>query len=189
MTESTDPLIALGLNDKQARFVRAYCAPQNNFNATKAYYEAYGLCSESSYKTAQVNASKLLSKTIIQQAVDMERARILERHDDITNEILQKWWTMTSVSIFDFVDLHGQTPTIKPLPEIPPHLRPAIKSIVSTAHGINVTLHDKNKALENLAKVLGLFVDRVQSINEPYESLIERCERQRRKQKNKDNTE
>lgn len=189
MMESTDPLIALGLNDRQTRFVRAYCAPKNNFNGVRAYCEAYGVCYGSAYRTAQVNASKLLSKTIIQEAVDVERARLLARHDDIAEEVLQKWLTIVSADIFDFVDCDGQTATLKPLCDIPPHLLTCIKSIVPTAHGVNLTLHDRNRALENLAKALGLFVDRVENVSRDYENLIERCERKRRKQKNKDNTE
>lgn len=168
------------LNDKQQAFVRAYCNPKNNYNATRAYCEAYGICYQRAYRSAQVGASKLLSKSIIQRAIDNERKRILERHDDMVDTIIQQWLTIGTTDITQLLDIQGQTVKLKEFSEVPPHLLMCIKSVKNTAHGVDVTFHDKLRALENLAKTLGMFTTVVHNTNEPYESLVEKIERQRK---------
>jgi hypothetical protein len=67
--------------------------------------------------------------------------------------------------------------------EIPQHLRSCIQSIKTTSNGVEVKFHDKNKALENLARALGMFYERVQNVNSDYESIVEKVERKRREAK------
>lgn len=169
------------LNHRQRAFVQEYCNPANGFNATISYARAYGLNLATQYDSAKRSASRLLSTNVhVMDAVDNERKRILRRHDDMVDTIMEQWLTIGTVDVTELLDIEGHTVRLKELSELPPHLLICIKSVKNTTHGIEVTFHDKLRALENLAKTLGMFTLVVHNTNEPYESLVEKIERQRK---------
>nr|DAU13496.1 MAG TPA: Terminase small subunit [Caudoviricetes sp.] len=176
----------LGIMPQQQDFVYFYCHPDYGYNATRAYCKAYGLNDIDDYSTAASNASKLLKTTKIMDAVDIERARRLESHEDLARFVLAEWYKMAQADITEALNIRGPIVMVRDMAEIPQHLRSCIQSIKTTSTGVEVKFHDKNKALENLGRALGMFVERVQNVNEGYESLVDRVERQRREGRDAD---
>jgi len=171
------------LNNRQQAFVREYCNPSNGFSATHAYARAYGLDLTTQYDSAKRSASRLISTNVhVMGAIEVEKRRILERHDNMVDMIMQQWLIIGTVDITELLDIQSQTVRLKELSELPPYLLACIKSVKNTAYGIDVTFHDKHRALEKMAKALGLFTTVVQNANEPYEDLVSRIDRLRREQ-------
>lgn len=174
----------LGLNPQQEDFVYWYCHPDMGYNGTRAYCKAYDKDDIDDYNTAAVNASKLLKITKIMDAIDLERKRRLESHEDLANFVMGEWYKMAQADVTEALNIVGPIIMVKDVSEIPQHLRNCIQSIKTTSNGVEVKFYDKHKALENLGKCLGMFVERVQNVNEDYESLVERVEKKRRTEKN-----
>jgi hypothetical protein len=175
----------LELSEKEQDFVFWYCHPEYGYNATRSYAQAFHEGEIENYSSTSTLASRLLKKVDIMTAIDRERARRLARHEELADSILRQWYIMATVDITQFFDIHGHTVSLKELSEIPPYMLNCIKSLKTTAHGIEVIFHDKDRALENLAKALGMFRTVVHNTNEPYESLVQKIDRQRREIKNK----
>jgi len=176
----------LNLNEKQQDFVYWYCHPDYNYNGTRAYAKAYGLSNIDDYANCQTSASRLLSNVMVMDAVDIERNRRMESHEELATFVMSEWHKMAQADITQALNITGPIIMIKDMSEIPQHLRSCIKKIETTSSGVKVEFHDKNKALDSLAKALGMFVDRVQNVNEDYESLIDKIEKKRaEKKKNK----
>lgn len=176
----------LGLNAQQEEFVVTYCRPDFNFNGTRAYGQVYGIDLDAEYNTAQVNASRLLSNAMVMRAVDIERNRRAESHEDLARFVLNEWYKMANVSITDLLNITGPIVMVKDLAEIPAHLHSCIETIKTTSNGVEVKLRDRDKALENMAKALGMFVDKTQNLNEDYETLVEKISRERREARAKE---
>ncbi|MGB0817799.1 MAG: terminase small subunit [Candidatus Puniceispirillaceae bacterium] len=183
-TQSAYPQFdGLNLNPKQQSFVYWYCHPDYSYNATRAYCKAYGHSDIDDYQSAASSAHNLLKNTKIMDAIDIERKRRLESHEELAEFVMQEWYKMAQVDVTQALNITGPIIMVKDVSEIPQHLRSCIQSIKTTSNGVEVRFHDKNKALENLAKALGMFVEKVQNVNEGYESLVERVEKKRRAEK------
>lgn len=169
----------LGLNPQQEDFVYWYCHPDMSYNGTRAYAKAYGLSDIDDYNTAQSAASRLLSNVMVMDAVDLERKRRLNSHEELAEFVMGEWYKLAQSDITQALNIAGPIVMIKDLSEIPQHLRSCIKSVKTTSSGVEVVFHDKNKALDSLAKALGMFIERTQNVNEDYESLVDKIERKR----------
>lgn len=176
------------LNERQKSFVYWYCHPDYAYNATRAYCKAYGLDDIENYNSANASAARLLANVSIMDAIDVESKRRMEKHEDLAQFVLNEWHKMAMLDPTQFLNICGPIVTFKDVSEIPQHLRSCIKSIKTTSNGVEVAFHDKNKALENLARALGMFVDKVQNVNEDYESLVQKVERKRREKKGTENS-
>lgn len=174
----------LNLNEKQQDFVYWYCHPNYSYNGTRAYAKAYGDKDIENYASCCESASRLLRNVNIMDAVDIERNRRAESHEELASFVMNEWHKMASADITEALNITGPIVMIKDLAEIPQHLRSCIKTVKTTSSGVEVTFHDKNKALDSLAKALGMFVERVQNVNEDYESLVDKIERKRIEEKN-----
>jgi phage terminase small subunit len=173
----------LDLNPQQQDFVYFYCHPDVGYNGTRAYCKAYGLSDIDDYASAATSAGRLLKNVEIMDAVDIERKRRLESHEDLANFVMAEWYKMAQADITEALNITGPIVMVKDLSEIPQHLRNCIKSVKTTSSGVEVAFHDKHKALENLAKALGMFVERTQNVNSEYESLVEKIDRKRREER------
>jgi phage terminase small subunit len=171
------------LTAKQQAFVYWYCHPEYNYNSTRAYCKAYDLGDIDDYASAASSASRLLKNVNIMDAIDIERRRRIEDHEQLAEFVLKQWHNMAQADITEALNIVGPIIMVKDLSEIPQHLRSCIKSIKTTSNGVEVVFHDKHKALENLAKALGMFIERTQNVNETYESLVDKVERKRREAK------
>jgi phage terminase small subunit len=172
----------LDLKPEWEDFVYFYCHPDYNYNATRAYAKAYNLDDIDDYNSASTSASRLLKNVKIMDAVDVERKRRLQSHEDLAEFVLQQWQTMAQSDLTEALNITGPIVMIKDISEIPQHMRSNIKKIETTSNGVKVEFYDKNKALENIARALGMFVEKTQNVNEDYESLVDKIEKKRQAQ-------
>lgn len=169
----------MGLTLKQQRFILSYTSPAMAFNATRAYIDAYALDGIDDYMTAAANASVLLKNPKVQRAISIELDRQLNNHDALARRVLGEWQKLAFVDVTNFLQVSGPFVYLPSIEDLPAHFRPAIRSIENTQSGVKVTFHDKNKALENIAKCLGMFAsDKVEVVDESYEGLVQRLARE-----------
>lgn len=168
----------LGLTIKQQLFCKAYVRPDICFNATRAYIEAYDLTEIDDYMTAAASASRLLKNVKIQRAISIELDKQLNDHDKLGRRVMQEWQRLAFFDVTEFLRVQGPFVYLESIEALPAHFKPAIKSIENTQMGVKVTFHDKQKALESIAKCLGMFTDTVKVVDEKYENLVTRLARQ-----------
>lgn len=158
------------MTEKQKIFVREYL---KDFNGTRAYKVAYPSCKKD--EAARVNASKLLTKTNIKEAIQKQADKRLEKVeisiDDVLNELKSiafsdrtKISKLTKEEIKD--EITGETLERKyveftPTNEIDSDTKKAIAGYKVTQSGMSVETYDKMKALELLGKYLGIFKENV----------------------------
>lgn len=183
-----DTFEGLKLTQKQQRFVMAYCRPDMYFNATRAYAEAYDINLETDYPVANASAARLLANVSVMEAIDRERKKFAENHEALSNFVMQEWTKMAQADITEMLNITGPIVMVKDINEIPPHLRNLIESIKTTSTGVEVKLRDRDKALDNIAKALGMTPDTIKNVNEDYESLVQKIDRKRREGKLEDDT-
>lgn len=160
----------MSLTDKQERFCNEYLA--NNMNATKAYMTVYGVGNE---KTARVNASRMLTNANVSEYLSSKQKVINDkvgiRQEDLAAELKKVAFTNITdfVTIEDFVYIVEDPVTgddekksqriviIKETSEISPENIGAISGIKQGKYGIELTLHDKLRAIEMLSRHTGFF--------------------------------
>lgn len=160
------------LTEKQKMFCLYYF--QYRFNATKAYQEAY----DSTYHTARTEASRLLAKPSIKEELNHLKAKLQQDTyitiQDLINEyIKQAFADITDFVAFDSehekvmeevgIDSESGEPLLeernrvrsrvwfKPSDEVDGSL---IQEVKQGREGISVKLHDKQKAMQELAKYI-----------------------------------
>ena len=168
----------LGLTLKQQRFVLCYTRPDIAFNGTRAYIEAYDLDRVDDYMTAAASATNLLKNPKVQRAVSIELDRQLNDHDQLARRVMSEWQKLAFFDVTQFLNVSGPFVYLSSIDDLPSHFRPAIRSIENTQMGVKVTFHDKQKALESIAKCLGMFTENQRLVDEKYESIVERLARQ-----------
>jgi phage terminase small subunit len=168
----------LHMTMKQQLFVKAYVRPDIAFNGSRAYVEAYGLDAVDDLLTARAAASRLLTNVNVQKAVSIELDRQLNDHEQLGRRVMAEWQKLAFFDVTQFLNVQGPFVYLSSIEELPVHFRPAIKSIENTQMGVKVTFHDKQKALESIAKCLGMFTETVRTVDEKYETLVQRLARQ-----------
>jgi phage terminase small subunit len=152
----------MALNRKQRLFVREYMKDRN---ATQA-----AIRSGYAKKNADVTGPRLLGNVGVRAEIDRlcaERDKRLELSRD--NVILEmKRIAFAKVTRFARWKKDG-TVDVRPSSSLSEDDVAAIQEISATPNGPKVKLHSKDRALRELAKILGLYKDR-----EPLESLLER---------------
>ena len=141
------------LTARQTRFVAEYLI---DLNATAAAKRA-----GYSEKTAYALGQRLLKHPGVAEAVDVaiqERTERLKlQADDVVLELVRIGFS----DIADFVTWDSSTVRIKKSHEIPAESRRAIAGVTRSANGsIQVRLHAKVRALDSLAKHLGMYGNR-----------------------------
>lgn len=160
------------LNDRQQLFVHEYLVDRN---ATQAAIRA-----GYSEKTAKQIGSRLLTNVDVAAEIQKRRAALSEKLEITQERVLQELAAIGFAKSTDYVEvetmpeeklgIHPITGEVVMLPagwcqyvkvidtaELAPTQQAAIASIKQTAHGVEVKLHDKARALEMLGKHLGLF--------------------------------
>ena len=147
------------LTNKQSRFVEEYLI---DMNATRAAIRA-----GYSAKTAHVIGHENLSKPDVIGALNIKRAKLSERLEITQERILQEY------ARIGFSDLRK---TIKPdgvmmLPqEIDDDTAAAISSLEITDGQVKIKVWDKPKALDAMAKHLGMFEGK-KGVDDPEETI------------------
>lgn len=165
------------MTDAQKRFCDEYLI---DLNATRAYKVAYSSCKKD--ETANVNGSKLLRNTKVQEYIS-EKQREIEKRTEVTQDIVIKELAAIafskasdyaklkkmkrSVPVFDGEDIVDYKEEeyigieFTPTNELSEEQKKALAGIKEGKFGIQVDSCDKVKALELLGKHLGMFKEKV----------------------------
>ena len=154
MAQHTD-----GLNDAQKRFCEEYVY---DWNGARAYKVAYPKATDA---TARTNASLLLTKPNIQAYLKHIKSNLQEIAGISRLKVLKEHQKLAFTNI---ADLHNTWITRKEFDDLTPEQKAAIASIetqikvgrdkygkLSENEFVKIRLHDKQKALEAISKMLG----------------------------------
>ena len=173
----------LKLTPKMQEFVIWYCKPELNWNATQAYVEAYASKDRTSARRC---ASATLKNPDVRKAIQIEIKKRTKESEELATALMSEWYKIATSDITQLLEIekkmviHCDIPiekevvSLKKLSDMPAHMRSCIKTLKQTSEGIEITLHDKNKSLDSIAKAIGLFVDIKKDVPDDYESLVER---------------
>lgn len=135
------------LPEEYKRFVDSYV---HCLNYRKSYQDAYPLVTDTN--TARINGSKLAAKPEVKEAI-VERLKLYHTpKDDTLQKIIQL--VQFDVSEFMYKDASLNVDKIKEQ-----GYGWLIKAVKPTKFGTEYVLMDKDRALENLAKIHSLFND------------------------------
>jgi len=164
--------VASKLTAKQQRFVQEYLV---DYNATRAAIQA-----GYSAKYAGQNADKLLKNTNVAAELRRLGQKTAEKLDISREWLMQELRYVAAARLPDFSSIvtepvqkmaihpltgevinvpSGYTQTVRftDTKDLPDDKAAALAGIKQTAHGIDIKLHDKVRALELLGKAVGLF--------------------------------
>ncbi len=135
---------------RQTRFVEEYLI---DLNATQAAPRA-----GHSPKTAYSQGQRLLKHPNVAEAIGAATQERTERLGLQADDVVLELTRIAFSDIGDFVDWDSGNVWLKELHEIPPESRRAIAGVTRSANGlIQVRLHAKVRALDMLAKHIGMY--------------------------------
>jgi len=139
------------LSGKQEDFCQ-YFVMYNN--AMKAAIKA-GYSSKTAYRTGADNLKK---PHVVERIEELKEQKFkeLELSDGY---VLEKIKTVLEFDPKDMCEISDGILKLKNLEDIPERIRKTIKSIKQKKYGIEITLMDKDKNLEMLARIRGMFKD------------------------------
>lgn len=149
---------------KQEQFIAEYLKDKN---ATRAYTTAYKCKNED---TARANGSKLLTNPDIKALISQKAGQQLAKMDISAEKVLREYDIIASGDLRDFYDEAGN---LKPMKDWTAEMGKRVAAIetviknVAAGDGQTDTIHKiklwpKDRALEGLAKHLGLLTERVE---------------------------
>lgn len=140
-----------------------------DLNATRAYKVAYSRCKKD--ETANVNGSKLLRNTKVQEYIS-ERMKEREQRTEVTQDMVIQ--ELARIAFLDISKLYNENGKLKNIQDIDKDTVKAIASLETLeeydGYGDDrekigdtqkVKLLDKTKALELLGRHLGIFNDKI----------------------------
>lgn len=154
------------LNDKHKAFLMEYMIDKN---ATRAYMRAYG-CKET---TAAVSASRLLRTPKMAQALDEKHEKIWKEKKKDRGLIYDELMALGTAKLTDYVEV-DETGNLQ-LKDLTKLDGRSLKSLqikrktiqkskdsneVETEQSFSLSIHDKEKALTDAGKILGIVQDR-----------------------------
>ena len=147
--DGTQPPPVKALTARQQRFVQKYVV---NLNATQAAIRA-----GYSAKGARVRGAKLLANRNVQKALEsaMEHRRLRTQLE--ADDVVRQLAIVASANVTDYVKWTDGQVFLLPSDEIAIDKLVAVHSVTSGPHGVTIRMHDKIRALELLAKHLGMF--------------------------------
>lgn len=147
-----------GLSDKQAKFVKEYLI---DLNATQAAIRA-GYSGKTAYSIGWEN----LKKPEIQEAITKYR-EFLQKDTDVTPEkIIAEY---AKLAFADPQQFYAGDGSLIPIPELPKHVAAALQGFEVNeisdgerilGHTKKITWHNKKSALDSLARINGMFVEK-----------------------------
>lgn len=154
------------LSPKRRKFVLEYV---KDFNGKQAAIRA-----GYSPKTAEVQASRLLSNANLKAAADELSDSAVKKAGVEVGQVISELAYGAFVDPADVFDSSGDA---KPMCDIPPHVRRAISSIdtITRPDGskvVKVKLIDKPRCLEMLGRYLGMFKDKVEHSGSGFQLVI-----------------
>lgn len=114
---------------------------------------------------AKTEASVMLAKDRVRAYLEVLRSEVAIRTGVTIDKIVSESSCLAFSDINDFIELDGENLKIKDLQSLPRHVTSAIKRIKLGRDGsLVIDLHDKNTALDRLAKIYGLYTDFNQAV-------------------------
>lgn len=155
------------LNQKYREFLYHYIELQN---PRKAYQLVYPKTKPNS---ADVNASKLLKNTKVAEALQEILNEQWEKRENQISDLFKKLVNLTGSDISDYLDEEGNV-KVKDFQKMNTYpITQYDQTITTTEKGQNIKqtikLQDKQKAIDSLAKILGMIKDKPDS---PLEIII-----------------
>lgn len=143
---------ARGLNPKQKRFVERYII---HLNGTRAAVEA-----GYSAKTAQEQASRLLSHVMVRAALEKAMQKRSERTEITADRVLEEIAAVAFAHMGQYATWGGEKVRLAESSEVDPRAVAEVKQTVNQfGTNVGIKLHDKLAALEKLGKHLGMWKD------------------------------
>ena len=158
------------MTNSQKRFCDEYLI---DFNATRAYKAAYKSCRKD--ETANVNGSKLLRNTKVQEYIAEKQQEMQERNKITQDTIIQE---LAKIALFNIKDIYNEDGTLKKVTELDDDTATAISGVkilqkAGAMKIISSKTNDNTKALELLGKHLGMFKENVNlTQDKPFEVNI-----------------
>ena len=147
------------LTAKQKRFCNEYLI---DLNATQAAIRA-----GYSEVSARDIGCKNLTNPYIKSYLEKKMANREQRTEITQDMVLKELAKIGFANIDDYVtvennDRNQKIVKVKPTKDIPEDKIAAISSIKQGANGIEIKVHDKVRALENIGRHLGMFKDKIE---------------------------
>jgi phage terminase small subunit len=142
------------MNLMQQAFVREYV---RDLNGTKAAMRA-----GYSKKTARSIANRLLTKADIKAAVKARQERRYEKVDIKADDVLRELRRIAFQDLSGVIRVERGSVYLSDTAVLTEDQMAAIESFEPTQHGVKVRLHSKEKALELLARHMGMLTDKVE---------------------------
>jgi len=143
-----------GLSPKQKTFVAEYLV---DLNATEAALRA-GYSKKSAASIGQEN----LQKPAIAEAVEKALADRVERIEITQDAVVQELACIAFGNISDVAEWEGEHVKVLSSSTRSKRVLAAVAGVSETQHGLTVRMHDKQAALLNLGKHLGMFREKVE---------------------------
>lgn len=141
------------LTPRREKFIEEYIAKGNAAEAARnAGY---------SVKTARSIGQELLTIPDVQEEIARRRAEL--RKTSITPErIVREYLRLLNVDMKDIADWGPDGVQARPSDTLTEEQTAAISEIAETQAGIKIKLHDKKGILDSLARIAGMFVEKVE---------------------------
>lgn len=151
------------LNENQKAFCREYV---KDWNATQAYLKVY----KCEYDTAKNNGTRLLTNAYIKEYIEYCKANLEEMSGISRQKVLEEFMKMAFSNIASFHNDWMHKKDFDKLTDIEKACISEIKNETITGDTyskeiVKIKLHDKQKALENINKMMGYNVPEEQNIN------------------------
>lgn len=159
----------MSLNEKQKRFVAEYL---KDLNATQA-----AIRTGYSEKTAQEQSSRLLSKVIIQEAIQKEMNKRAKKTEVTQEMIVNELKRIAFSGMKNVASWNESGVRFKPSEDLSDDDAASVQEVHESTnqHGgsLKIKQYDKLKALELLGRHMGMFTDKLEIIEEdrPLEDL------------------
>ena len=150
------------LTPKQEKYV-TYLA--KGMTQRKAYKKAYG-CVNWKNKSIDNKASKMFQKAEIKARYKELIEKAAKRAEIKAEDILAEYKAIAFANGTDYAEIKNGYVKLKDTEDLDEYKKKAISSIEETKFGISVKTHDKMKALEMLAKYVGLLENDKEDKNE-----------------------
>ena len=137
------------LTPRQQRFVQEYVV---DLNATQAAIRA-----GYSAKGARVRGAELLANRNLRDALEAATEQRGLRTELEADEVVRRLAIVAFANVSDFITWTDGEVRLRPSEDIDKAKLVAVHSITRGPHGVSIRLHDKLRALELLAKHLGMF--------------------------------
>lgn len=154
------------LTEKQHRFCVLYAA---NPNARAAYSQAFG---NESAGAARTEGHRLLQLPAVKEFISTLRTELLAKFNVTNERIIEEY---ARIAFVDLAELYGEDGKMLPVHEMPEHARRAIAQIeveelfdgtgkdkVQVGFTTKLKLNTKRDALQDLARIQKMLVDRTE---------------------------